>query len=76
MGEKLDDKFFEDISVTSSATVIDIDGGVPMTIQEGEDMLEPSLMLIFDEAGGLHVHDEAGDQEFYRIKSFADEREQ
>jgi hypothetical protein len=70
----LEVKKVESPVMASGATVVDIDGGAPMTIQEGDDMREPGMMLIFDPNGGLKVHDEVNDQELYRIKSFADER--
>jgi hypothetical protein len=70
----LEVKKVESPVMASGATVVDIDGGAPMTIQEGDDMREPGMMLIFDPEGGLKVHDEVNDQELYRIKSFADER--
>ncbi|MGB7345769.1 MAG: hypothetical protein WBD20_16250 [Pirellulaceae bacterium] len=70
----LEVKKLESPVIESSATIVDIDGGYPLTIQEGEDMRVPGMMLIFDSNGGLQVHDEAGDQEMYRIRSFANER--
>jgi len=70
----LDVKKVEKPAIESYAAVVDIDGGAPLSIQEGEDMIEPGMMLIFDPTGGLQVHDEVGDQELYRIKSFAKER--
>ncbi|NND99184.1 MAG: hypothetical protein HKN47_17845 [Pirellulaceae bacterium] len=70
----LEVKKLESPEIRSASTVIDIDGGGPMSIQTGDDMNAPGLMLLFDQNGGLRVHDETGDQELYRIKSFADER--
>lgn len=70
----LDVKKLPDAVIVSDATVIDIDGGIPLGIQEGEGLVTPSLMLMYDSQGGLKVHDEVDDQEFYRIESFAEER--
>ncbi len=70
----LEIKKVPDAEIVSDVTVIDIDGGEPLAIQEGDGLLAPSLMLMFDSSGGLKVHEEVDDQEFYRIESFAEER--
>jgi len=64
-----------DAKVLSQATVVDLDGGEPLEIVDSEEeMTEPGLMLLVDERGNLKVTSEVGDQEQYRIYSFADER--
>ncbi len=63
-----------DAQIISDVTVIDIEGGDPLGIHEAEGFVAPSQMLIFDSNGGLQVHDEVDDLEFYRIDSFAEER--
>ena len=70
----LDVKKLEDAKIVSDSAVIDVDGGIPLGIQEGEGLVTPSMMLLFDPIGGLKVHEEVDDQEFFRKESFADER--
>jgi hypothetical protein len=70
----LEVKKLPDAKVISGATIIDLDGGLPLSIQEGEGLVEPGLMLLFDEDGGLAVHEEVDDQELYRSASFAEQR--
>lgn len=61
--------------LTSSTTVVDLDGGNPLWKPAGDgDLTEPGLMLLFDQSGELKVTDEIGDHEFYRIYTYADER--
>ncbi|MGI9472494.1 MAG: hypothetical protein ACR2NZ_13215 [Rubripirellula sp.] len=65
-------KKLPEAEILSATTVVDIDGGVPLKITE--ELSEPGMMLLFDQDGRLHLNDEVGDQESYRIYSFADER--
>ncbi len=61
--------------ISSFATVIDVEGGAPLQIVEGdENIYEPGLFLMMDGEGKLVVRDEAEEQRMYRIKSFAEER--
>ncbi len=62
-----------DAEIESKTTIVDLDGGGPLKIAE-DGLTEPSMMLLFDQSGKLIVTDEVGDQEFFRIYSFADER--
>lgn len=63
-----------DVELISGTTVVDVDGGVPLKIVQGEELKTPGMMLLFDQMGQLRVSDEIGDQESYRIYSYADER--
>jgi hypothetical protein len=65
-------KKLPDAEIVSGTTVVDLDGGAPLTITEG--LTTPGLMLLFDQSGQLRVTDDVDDQEFYRIYSYADER--
>ncbi len=60
-------------AVVTDLTVIDIDGGRPLSIRRERGLCEPSLMLLFDDDGGLIVHEEVDDQQRYRAESFAQE---
>ena len=66
-------KKLPDAEIVSGTTIVDLDGGGPLKIAE-DDLTEPGMMLLFDQSGKLIVTDEVGDQEFYRIYSYADER--
>ncbi len=70
----LEVKKLPDAEIITSTTVIDLDGGQPLEISAGEEMIQPALMLLFDNEGRLTVSDETSDQELYRIHSYADER--
>jgi hypothetical protein len=70
----LEVKKVEDVEIKSSATIIDIEGGLPLEIVEDEEMTEPGLFLMMDSNGNLEVHQSTDDQRSYRIKSFAKER--
>ena len=65
-------KKLPDAELVSGTTIVDLDGGRPLSI--AEDLTEPGMMLLFDQSGQLIVTDEVGDQESYRIYSYADER--
>ncbi len=65
-------KKLPDAELVSGTTIVDLDGGGPLKI--ADDLTEPGMMLLFDQTGKLIVTDEVGDQEFYRIYSYADER--
>ncbi|MFG0288367.1 MAG: hypothetical protein ACF8CQ_09335 [Rhodopirellula sp. JB044] len=67
-------KKVEEAEVLSTSTVIDLEGGNPLSIVEDDELTEPGMVLIFDEYGGLKVQEEVPDQEKYRIYSFAKER--
>ena len=72
----LEIKKLPDAEITSGTTVIDLNGGKPLEITEGEELTEPARMLLFDEkTGALTVSGEVSDHESYRIYSYADERE-
>jgi len=70
----LEVKKLENATVNSAATVIDIEGGLPLEIVEEPEMTEPGLFLMIDSNGKLQVKDSVEEQRVYRIKSFADER--
>jgi hypothetical protein len=70
----LEIKKLPDAQVKSTATVVDLEGGLPLEIAPDEKMTTPGMFLIFDETGQLRVSEEISDQEFYRIYSFADEK--
>jgi hypothetical protein len=72
-GEPIED---EKVGVTSGTTVVDIEGGGKLDIHRDEQMTEPGYFLLFDPNGGLSVRPEVEDQHWYRIYSFAEEREQ
>lgn len=69
-------KKVEDAKVLSGTTIIDINGGRPLSVveEESEELTEPGWVLMFDENGGLRVESEVRDQHEYRIYSFAKER--
>ena len=62
-------------TIKSSATIIDVEGGVPLELlEDDDDIIEPGLFLIMDGDGNLKVRDSVQEQRRYRIKSFAEER--
>ncbi|WP_404309254.1 hypothetical protein [Neorhodopirellula lusitana] len=63
-----------DTKVLSGTTVVDIQGGRSLDMDDSDKLKSPGMMLLFDESGGLKLKSEVGDQESYRIYSFADER--
>ncbi len=64
-----------DVVIKSSATVIDIEGGLALKVVDDDpEMLEPGMFLMMDSDGKLHFRNTATDQKTFRIKSFADER--
>ena len=65
-----------DAQINTTMTVVDIDGGQELTIATNEEstLLAPATILLFDENGGLKVHQEISDQKRFRTKSFAAER--
>ena len=69
-------KKLPDAQVNSASTVIDFDGGRELKIVEDDvtTLREPSVMLLFDENGGLRVREQRDDQRMYRIYSFSEER--
>lgn len=72
---RLEIKKVEDASILSGTTIIDINGGRPLSvIEEDEELTEPGWVLMFDESGGLRVGSEVQDQFEYRIYSFAEDR--
>ncbi|KAA5540059.1 hypothetical protein FYK55_22365 [Roseiconus nitratireducens] len=70
----LEVKKVENPKIDSSATVIDIEGGVPLQIIEDEQMQEPGLFLMTDSNGKLIVRESVQDQQRYRRQSFAEDR--
>jgi hypothetical protein len=70
----LEVKKVTDKTIDSSATVIDIEGGVPLEIVEDEEMSEPGVFLMVDSQGKLIVKESTEQQREYRIRSFAEER--
>jgi hypothetical protein len=60
--------------VFNSTTVIDLGGGA--ALQVIDEMNEPGIALLSDPQGALIVSDEVADQEFFRIHSYADQREE
>ena len=72
----LEVKKVENVEIRDPTTVIDVEGGETISITEEEDteLKAPALMLLFDAQGNLKVHQEADDQEYYRVRSFAKER--
>ena len=69
---ELDVKKLPDAKLRTRATIVDLDGGRPLSIVD--ELTEPGMMLLLDSTGKLRVHDDIADQEMYRIWSFADER--
>ncbi|WP_186774686.1 hypothetical protein [Allorhodopirellula solitaria] len=68
-------KKVEDAKVLSGTTIIDLAGGRPLVVVgEDAELMEPGIVLMFDENGGLSVKSEVQDQQKYRIYSFAEER--
>lgn len=67
-------KKLPDAEIKSATTVVHIDGGVTLPITGDDELTAPGMMLLFDQDGKLHLNDEVGDMESYRIYSFADER--
>ena len=65
-------KKLPDPELESGTTVVDMDGGVPLKI--ADDLKSPGVMLFYDQMGQLRLKDRVGDQEMYRIYSYADER--
>lgn len=63
-----------DAQALSGSTVIDLEGGRSLEIADKDALVQPGMMLIYDEFGGLRVSSEVDDQERYRIYSFAKER--
>lgn len=70
----LEVKKTEEKVIKSAATIIDIDGGLPLGIVEDDEMVQPGLFLMMDGNGKLKISDAVEQQRFYRIKSFATER--
>ncbi|MEO1527788.1 MAG: hypothetical protein AAFX06_20350, partial [Planctomycetota bacterium] len=71
---KLEGTEEEPITIRSTATIIDIDGGAPLEFVEEDEMVEPGLFLMMDSSGKLQVRDSIEEQRVYRIQSFAKER--
>ncbi|MEL6106104.1 MAG: hypothetical protein AAFU85_08710 [Planctomycetota bacterium] len=71
---KLEDTDTEPLIIRSTATIIDIEGGVPLEFVEDDEMVEPGLFLMMDASGKLKVRDSIEEQRVYRIQSFAKER--
>ena len=68
-------KTLPDAKAQSGSTVIDLDGGQPLGIFEGDHMTEPGMMLLYDATTGrLKVSGELAEQRRYRVYSFADDR--
>ncbi len=65
-------KKLPDAELVSGTTIVDLDGGAELSIADG--LTAPGMMLLFESDGSLSVADDIGDQEFYRIHSYADER--
>lgn len=71
----LEVKKLADARIESGSTVIDVVGGEPLGIAEGDDMTEPGTMLLYDATTGqLKVTSELAEQRKYRIYSYADDR--
>ncbi len=71
----LEVKKLADAKIESGSTVIDLEGGQPLGIAEGDDMTEPGTMLLYDAATGqLKVTSELAEQRKYRIYSYAEDR--
>ncbi|MCO8121555.1 hypothetical protein NHH03_07395 [Stieleria sp. TO1_6] len=70
----LEVKKLENAKIDSSATVVDIEGGLPMAITDDETITEPGMFLIMNSDGSLSVHGSVDEQRQFRIKSFAEER--
>ncbi|QDT61083.1 hypothetical protein SV7mr_36140 [Stieleria bergensis] len=67
-----------EVVIDSSATVIDLKGGLKMPLQEDNDdedlITEPDFILMTDSNGNLKVRDAIEEQRIYRYRSFATER--
>lgn len=71
----LEVKKLADAKIESGSTVIDLEGGQPLGIAEGDEMTEPGVMLLYDATTGqLKVTGELAEQRKYRIYSYADDR--
>ena len=62
------------VVIRSTATIIDIEGGLPLEFVEEDEMVEPGMFLMMDSSGKLQVRDSIDEQRVYRIQSFAKER--
>jgi hypothetical protein len=65
-------KKLPDAELISGTTIVDLDGGTPLSI--AEELTAPGLMLLFDQSGQLTVADEVSDQQMFRTFTYADER--
>ncbi|TWU01107.1 hypothetical protein [Stieleria varia] len=70
----LEVKKVTDVEFSSAATVIDIDGGEPLSISESDEMRVPGMFLMMDGQGNLVVRDAVSERKTFRVKSFAKER--
>lgn len=70
---KLEVKKMPDPKFVSNSIIVDLAGGRELKITD--ELTEPGMVLMFDQMGKLRLSDEIQDQELYRIKSFADEKE-
>jgi hypothetical protein len=63
--------------VDAQSVVVDVIGGEELKLltDKEEELAAPGYMLLFNAAGDLVVQNDLDDAEFYRIYSFADERE-
>ena len=67
-------KKLPDAQVINSTTIIDLNGGNPLSIFE--NMNAPGSMLLFGDDGILTVANEVDDMESYEIHSYAEDREE
>ena len=65
-------KKLPDAELISGTTIVDLEGGTPLSITE--ELTAPGLMLLFDQSGQLKVADEVSDQQMFRTFTYADER--
>ena len=64
-------KKLPDARVINKTTIVDLQGGKPLSIFE--NMNEPGTMLLFGSDGKLTVANEINDMEFYRIHSYEED---
>lgn len=65
-------KKLPDAELISGTTIVDIEGGSPLSITE--ELTSPGMMLLFDQSGQLTVTDEVSDQQMFRTYTYAEER--
>ncbi len=65
-------KKMPDAELISGTTIVDMEGGTPLSITK--ELTSPGMMLLFDQSGQLIVADEISDQQMFRAYTYAEER--